>query len=229
VEHSQEQDEGKEEKTKTEKRLVILMKIDFHVHSHHSRCSNLDPKDAMRIAKDKGFDAIALISHNIKPIKYKSKGLKIIQGVEVSAKQGHMLVLNTNKEFKKGSDAQEIINQAGKNALIIIAHPFDPTRGGMGNHILKLKGYHAIELNGRCLFDKFNDKVREFARKNNIPLVAGSDSHFTEEMGNAHTIIKAKTIKEVIRKVKQGKTRCYIKKRPIIKKLKPYIKSMLRW
>ena len=141
--------------------------------------------------------------------------------------QGHILILNTDKEYPKGINAQEAINMAEKKALIIIPHPFDITRKGVGSKLYKLKGYHAIEVNARCLFDYFNKKAIKYSRVHNVPLVAGSDSHFPQEIGNAYITVKAKTIKEAIKKIKQGKNKTYLKKRKIKKKLGPYLKSAI--
>ena len=203
------------------------MKLDLHIHTHYSKCSNLNPSQAIQLAEKAGLDAIALVNHDLKPQKYESKQVKVIPGVEVSTKQGHLLIINTLKEFKAGEDAQEVINQASKDALIIIPHAFDITRHGMGKHIKKLKGYHAIELNARCLFNKFNNKARAYAETYDKPLVGGSDSHFKEEIGNAYTSVNASSVSEAIQKIKQGKTKTYIKKRRILNKLGPYTKSMI--
>jgi hypothetical protein len=204
------------------------MKIDFHIHTHFSKCSELDPKKAVSIAEEKGLDVIALINHDIKPKKFKgTKKVKVIPGVEVSTKEGHLLVINTTQEFRKGIKAQEVIDKARNDALIIIPHPFDFFRKGIGGSIKELNNYHAIELNARCLFQRINKKTRAFAKKNKIPLIAGSDAHFPGEIGNAYTIVNAQTIKQAIKKIKQGKTRCYIRKRPSYNKLKYFFKSMI--
>ncbi len=207
------------------------MKIDFHIHTKFSKCSNLEPADAVKAAEKKGLDIIALINHDLKPKIFKgSPKVKVIPGVEVTSKEGHILIINTTKEFKKGLPAQEIIDEAGKdrNALIIIPHPFDVMRKGVGDAIYKLKGYHAVEVNARCLFNGFNKKAREFAKTKKIPLIAGSDSHFAYEIGNAWTYINAGTVSQAIRMIKQGKTRCFIKKRGFLNKLGPFVKSMFR-
>ncbi|MFA5405769.1 MAG: PHP domain-containing protein [Candidatus Nanoarchaeia archaeon] len=204
------------------------MKIDFHIHTKYSKCSNIDPVKAVKRAEEKGLDAIVLLNHNLKPRVFKgSSKVKVIPGIEVSTKEGHVLVINTKKDFKKGLSAQEVINKAGKGSLVIIAHPFDKLRCGVGSKINELKGYHAIEVNARCLSNKFNNESRAFAKKNNIPLVAGSDSHFINEIGNAWTEVKAKTISEAIRKVKQGQTKTYIRKRGFWEKAKYHLKSMI--
>ena len=203
------------------------MKIDFHIHTFHSECSDLRPEDAIKRAGKVGLDAIALISHNINPKITKSNKVRVIPGVEVSTKEGHILIVNTDKEFPKGLPAQEVIEMAPKTALIIIPHPFDSFRKGVNSEIVNLKGYHAIEVNARCLSKKFNLKAIKFAKENNIPLVAGSDAHFVEEIGNAFTIVNAKTIDEAIAKIKQGQTRIYVKKRSFIEKLNPFIRSMV--
>lgn len=203
------------------------MKIDLHVHTGYSICSNMKPAEAVRAAEQVGLDAIALINHDLKPVKFKgSKKVKVIHGVEVTTKEGHLLVLNTNKSFPKKISAQEVINNVEKDALVIIPHPFDLFRKGLSKKLVDLTGYHAVEVNGRCLLPSFNNKARDFAKKHDKPLTGGSDAHFTGEVGNAYTIVNARSIKGAIKKVKQGKTRVFIKKRPVTNRLKYFFKSM---
>src|SRR4030042_456596 len=108
------------------------MKIDLHVHTNYSICSNMSPQEAIKAAEEAGLDAIALANHDIKPKQFKGNNkIKVINGVEVTTKEGHLLVLNTKKEFKKETSAQEVINKAENNALIIIPHTYDYFRHGM--------------------------------------------------------------------------------------------------
>jgi len=205
------------------------MKIDFHVHTKESPCSKMPIEVALEKAKEAGLDAIAVVNHNVKPLVYKGKSkVKIIPGVEVSTKEGHLLVINTNKTFTRGSPAQEVIDKAGKDALIIVAHPFDWTRKGMLWRINKLKGYHGVEINSRCLLDRFNDKARLFAKKNHKILIAGTDSHSPEEIGLAYTEVKAKTIKEAISNIKKGDCTPVLIKRPLKQKIKPFARSIIK-
>ncbi len=197
------------------------MKIDFHIHTFHSKCSNLRPKDAIKRAEEVGLDAIALISHDYNPKIRIDEPIIVIPGVEVSTKEGHLLIVNTDEEFPKNRPAQEIINMAPKEALIIVPHPFDSFRKGIDKEVKNLKGYHALEVNARCLLNSFNKKVMKY--KN---IVAGSDSHFINEIGNAYTIVEAKTIKGAIKKIKEGKAKVFLKKRNLFERLGPFIKSM---
>jgi predicted metal-dependent phosphoesterase TrpH len=94
--------------------------------------------------------------------------------------------------------------------------------------INKLKGYHGVELNSRCLLDRFNKNAKLFAEKNNKVLIAGSDSHSPEEIGYAYTEVRAKTINEAIQKIKKGNCKAILKKRPLKQKIKPFAKSIIK-
>ncbi len=208
------------------------MRLDFHIHTYLSKCSNLKPRIAVKKAEEAGLDLIALINHDLKPRIFKgSTNVRVIPGVEVSTREGHILIINTKMSFSKGMHAQDVIDEAKKDrkSLIIIPHPFDFMRKGVGGNTLsELNGYHAVEVNARCLLSYFNNKVIEFADKNNKPLIAGSDSHFDYEIGNAVTTVNAKTINQAINKIKRGETELFIKKRSLLQKLKPFIMSMTR-
>ena len=75
------------------------MRIDLHVHTApRSRCSLLDPEEAIRAARARGLDGICFTEHNclwesraIKELADRH-GFPVLQGVEVDTPCGHLLV-----------------------------------------------------------------------------------------------------------------------------------------
>jgi predicted metal-dependent phosphoesterase TrpH len=56
-----------------------------------------------------------------------------------------------------------------------------------------IKYIDAVEgFNARSLFSKFNEKAKTFAKENDLPIIAGSDAHFANEIGTGITLINSK-------------------------------------
>jgi predicted metal-dependent phosphoesterase TrpH len=73
----------------------------------------------------------------------------------------------------------------------------------------------AIEaFNSRTLSDSFNKKGAEFAQEHSIPVVAGSDAHFSSEIGNAYIVLECegKTVEDVLSAIKRNRSELVTKK-----------------
>lgn len=177
-----------------------LVSIDLHVHTKRSDGIS-SPIEMMYFARKKQLDGIAITDHDnpltedeIELIKECAYDLIIIPGVEVSAKEGHVLLLGVHEAPEKNTSITDVIRFGKKkNAIIIIPHPFDIFRKGLGKVIDKIE-YDAIEVyNAESILPIFNIKARLYAfEKNKVP-VAGSDAHLPEAIGLAYTIIATKS------------------------------------
>ena len=174
------------------------MKYDLHIHTHHSRCSNLKPQIILKLAKKRGLDGIAITDHHetkgaleIKKLN-KDKNFEVIVGEEVSTNLGDVLAYYLSEKIGK-LDFFEVVDEAKKQgALIVIPHPFRTTF--IKNHkfripIGKVKNFiDAVEgFNARTL-PRDNKKASSVADNLKIAKTAGSDSHFFFEIGTARTI-----------------------------------------
>ncbi len=178
-----------------------MMRCDFHIHSCYSPDSKQGLADIVTKGKAMGLDVIAVCDHNsvesvtaLKAID--TKGIYFIPGVEYSTDIGHVLALFCHKDAKdcglkmeKGKyNHEEIISMAKEQGgVAILAHPFiykkEPTAAD-------LKKFFAIEgYNARAGYKKnstANLLAKAAGEKNDIPLIAGSDSHRPIEIGNAY-------------------------------------------
>ena len=189
------------------------IKVDFHVHSHFSPDGDMPPEEIIRSAKMAGIDAIAVTDHNtleggIQTEKI-AKGILVFVGSEIKTKHGEIIGLNLKENVKQGlSPVKTCKLIKEQNGFVIVPHPFDRMRKGIGKDIEKIVRYiDAVEVfNARTLFHSFNKKAFEFAEKNRLPGVAGSDSHFSKEIGSAYTIVKSEIEKDkILKAVKDGK------------------------
>lgn len=199
---------------------MISIKCDLHIHTYASFDGCCSVKDIIAKAKERGFDAIAITDHDTteaakEALNIKNPGILIIPGVEVSTKQGHVLVLGTADNFERGRDVMDTIKEAKeKGCLIIIPHPFHKFRHAVGLHSLDaLKAADAIEAyNSRYFIGTDNKKAEKFARAHNKPITAGSDAHYCRHVGYGINIIEAEelSVSSILNAVRLGRieSRC---------------------
>src|SRR3989344_1893703 len=188
------------------------MRYDLHMHTYHSKCSNLKPDTILKLARKRKIDGIAITDHNeikgaleVKKLN-KDKNFEVIVGEEISTNYGDVLVYYLNKKINN-IDFYKVADEARKqNSLVVIPHPFRTTL--IHNHkfqlpIEKIKNrIDAIECFNARMLPGNNKKADKIADKLNIAKTAGSDAHFKFEIATAYTIFKDNLRKAI----KQNKT-----------------------
>jgi predicted metal-dependent phosphoesterase TrpH len=199
--------------------------VDFHVHTSHSKDSRADPSEVVDRALELGLDAIAVTDHNTVSGSLEAEriargtGLLVIPGQEVRCREGEIMVLGFRKSLPVGMPAADLIDLARKGGgFIVIPHPFDLMRNGIGNSLASLAGrIDAVEaFNSRTIFNRFNSKAMSFAKDNGLPVTAGSDSHFVGEMGKAMVLVKSsRTVPAILRAVREGRTELVVSRQSL--------------
>lgn len=215
------------------------LRADFHIHTHYSYDSSLPPSEIVKRARELKLDIIGVADHGtcmgaLGTKKIAKNNPLVLIGQEIKTREGEILVFGIENNLKEGKDLKETCKEAKRvDGLIIAPHPFDKFRRGIGDSINNVLEYiDAIEgLNSMCTFDSFNTKAREFALEHDIPIIAGSDAHFKNEIGKAMTGLNCKkNQKSIFDAIRKGRTeiigeRISIKKRigsRIIQKLKKH-------
>lgn len=207
---------------------MVVLKCDLHVHTNASRDGESPVSEVIAAAKAAGLDAIAITDHDtcdgvLEALKLQESELLIIPGVEVSTKQGHLLVLGTTKVLASNEDVLKTISKAkALGAVTIVPHPFHRWRHGVGlRKKLALKEADAIEgLNSRYIIGTANQKAMKKAKKYDKPATAGSDAHNARFVGFGVTEIECETrsveaILDAIRKKQIKHISCSCKKTPL--------------
>ena len=181
------------------------MKYDLHIHTKYSSDGVLEPARIVKIAMKAGLRGIAVTDHNtirggLEAKNYETDNFKVIVGSEIKTNRGEILGLFLSREVKPGDAEQVIFDIKDQGGIVIVPHPFDKMRhAAFRPEEGDAKFIDAIEVyNSRCLFQSYNEKAREFARRNNLPIVAGSDAHFANEIGNAGIITELEDIREAV-------------------------------
>lgn len=163
-----------------------MKKFDIHIHSYYSDGVN-SPAEIVSYAKKLGLDGIAITDHNeiegsLEALKFQNENFLVIPGIEVSAKEGHIVALGIKEIIPEKLSAEETIERIHKlGGIAIAAHPYDFLRGGVRDLVLKIN-FDAVEVeNGHTIRSKKN--VLEIAKKNSLPISGGSDAHCLDEIG----------------------------------------------
>jgi predicted metal-dependent phosphoesterase TrpH len=171
------------------------MRLDLHVHSQYSPDSHSSIEAILKQAQEAGLDGIAITDHNsVQSFFVASKlaedlglDLIIVPGAEISTSEGHLIALGTHNLLPSGLSAVETIEHAHDNGGIAVApHPYAFFRQGIRN--LQGKRLDAVEtFNSKHLFGFSNYLAYRSARKLNLGVTGGSDSHKVETIGFGYT------------------------------------------
>jgi len=182
-----------------------MAKFDLHIHSSYSSDGLMNPKTIVKIAIKRHLSGIAVTDHNtikggLKAKNCETKDFKVIIGSEIMTDIGEVIGLFLSEEIRSRNLTDVIYEIKNQNGIIVIPHPFDKMRHSALNPSDEFaRLIDCIEgFNSRCIFQKYNEKAVEYASKHDLPLVAGSDAHFGNEIGNAGIITECEDLREAI-------------------------------
>lgn len=194
----------------------MKLKIDLHVHTVHSHdaFSNIDTVNKRLIKQ--GLHGYAITDHNtisgIPEALKKKENLIIIPALEISATGAHILALEPSELIPPDLSIFETVHRIHEQgATAVLAHPYRMPRSWINMKKIAEAGFDAIEVaNSAQIPYRFICKINQrLASKLGLPVTGGSDSHIPETIGKAYTIIESqsKEIDDIIKAIKQGKTR----------------------
>lgn len=177
------------------------MKFDLHVHSKYSYDSNLSPEKIIKSAKKKGLNGVAITDHNtilggIETSKInKDKDFHVIVGEEIKTEYGDIVALFIREEIKARNFEDVLEEIKSQEGLSVLAHPFRHFKSPekIINKLDLVEGFNARSK------AEDNLKAIEIAKRYNKALCAGSDVHFSFELGMGRTIANEE-IEESLRK-----------------------------
>jgi len=185
------------------------MELDLHIHTKYSPCSGsaeVEPKEVVRIAKERGLSGIAITDHNsslggLNSLQYSSKDFLVISGIEINITYGHLLGLFIEQEIVY--PREQVLNPLealrlirNLNGIAILAHPCfsfvnlgEMDEGFLGD----LDGME--EMNG----NHGGSDILELYKKFHFAKTGGSDAHTYGEIGRAVTVFETDFTEEEIR------------------------------
>ena len=191
------------------------MLIDLHIHEKQfSKDSFLALEEIVKIAKEKGLDAICITDHDSMGLREyaaeytKKTGFPIFVGIEFYSLQGDILAFGIDSYPDERVSAQEFIDYVHEQGgVVIAAHPFRHNRRGLEDNLATLKGVDAIEiLNGSTMPDATMMAV-QYAKKYGFATTGGSDCHYPHKVGTCATYFEdpIRTMEELVAAIKNHK------------------------
>jgi len=153
------------------------------------------------------LDGIAVTDHDtikggLKAKVHELKDFQVIIGSEIMTNRGEVIGLFLSEEVKSKDFEYVILEIQNQNGLAIIPHPFDESRKSAFHPVKEdLKLIDGVEVfNSRCISQKYNINAEEFAAKYDLAITAGSDAHFSNEIGKGGVFTENDNIFEAILK-----------------------------
>ncbi|MDO9550403.1 MAG: PHP domain-containing protein [Methanoregula sp.] len=200
-----------------------MLTCDLHVHTNHSKDGESSVEDIIRAAEAAGLDAIAITDHDsvdgAKIALLCETNVLVIPGIEVTTKQGHLLVLGVTEVIPAGLDVMDTVALARRmGAVLILPHPYHVWRHGVARR--KKAGMTAVDavesFNSRYIVGSANRKAERVAVKLGKPCVGGSDAHNARFVGFGRTYVDAeRSVPAILEAIRAGNVTCGGKQTPL--------------
>jgi len=175
-----------------------MLKIDMHVHTHHSRDGFMSEEAIIAACQKKDLSGVAITDHNTLKgaLDLKKMSLfKIIVGEEIQTQEGEITGYFLHEEISPHLPLEETIKIIrAQGGLVGIPHPFGSFRRSKIRQEALERIIDQIDIievfNSRNIFAKDNQLAVAFAQKHRLVSVAGSDAHISDEIGKAYIEIE---------------------------------------
>lgn len=165
-------------------------RVEFHCHTSISCDSSNRLPRLLRAARQRGLQRLAITDHNTIVNALRAREMDpelVIVGEEIKTSAGELLALFVSEGVPKHTPPLQALQQLkGQGAFTCLAHPFDKRRANWNEReLLPLLPYlDAVEVfNSRCFNPAADRAALDFAQRENLLMLVGSDAHSLIELG----------------------------------------------
>ena len=167
-----------------------LLRMDMHLHTHHSfDCLNR-PEEILRAARERGLDRIVVTDHDEIRGALELREIdpeRVLVGEEIKTREGFDLIgILLTERIPRGTPARESAERIREQGgVVYVPHPFDVARAGAGRYLDTMAELvDVVEVhNARCWMPGFNRRAGAWASAHGKLRGAGSDAHTIAELG----------------------------------------------
>ncbi len=192
------------------------MRLDLHVHSVRSPDSALALPEIVDALGPAGLQGFALTDHNtvaghdgLAKLQDRYPRYRFIPGVEVSTREGHLLVYGTSELPPVHRPLAETLEWTRARGLVtVLAHPLRWTHG-VGARLAAAASVSGVEAMNGHNREVANARASLLASSRGIAETGGSDAHLPGEVGRAFTEFpeEAETVEELLATIAQHRCR----------------------
>jgi predicted metal-dependent phosphoesterase TrpH len=196
--------------------MTSEIRLDLHVHSRRSPDSTLTLEQIVARLGVVGLHGFALTDHNtidghreLAALSREYPTYRFIPGVEVSTREGHLLLYGVTEMPPVHRPLAETLDWArAHGAVASLAHPFRWAHG-VGRAVASVAKVDALEaLNGHNS-EIANARAALLAARRKVGETGGSDAHTIPHVGRAFTEFREDhpTLDDLLAEVRRGRTR----------------------
>ncbi len=192
------------------------VRLDLHVHSHHSPDSRMTVEAIVGAAVEAGLRGIALTDHNtvrglreLTVLQKQYPRYLFVPGVEVSASEGHLLAYGLSEVPPRGRSVPETVDWVeAHGGVAVLAHPFRRNHG-VGERVSREARIDAIEVRNGHNSELANARAELIAAQRHLGMTGGSDAHAVREIGRAYTLVPEplSTLDDLLEHLRRRETR----------------------
>jgi predicted metal-dependent phosphoesterase TrpH len=192
------------------------LRLDLHVHSEHSPDSQLSVSEIAHAIAEAGLNGFALTDHQsvaghaeFARIRNVHPRLLVLPGVEVSAREGHLLLYGVSEAPARDLPIAEVVEWAhARGGVAVLAHPFRWVHGA-GRRAATTERLEGLEVRNGGTSRRANGRAEEIATSRRVAMTGGSDAHRREDVGRAYTEFPegAEGEAELLECLRRGSTR----------------------
>jgi hypothetical protein len=174
--------------------MTDVVRVDLHVHSIHSPDSRLTLDEIAARLPYVGLKGFAITDHNSVAAHRELPGLRdrfpvllIVPGVEVSTREGHVLVYGISELPPARRPIDETLEWVkSRGGISVLAHPFRLAHG-VGRRIATVAPVTALETVNGHTSAVGNAKAELTSAQRHLGTTGGSDVHELSDLGRAFT------------------------------------------
>jgi len=191
-----------------------MVRADLHLHTISSIDGMMRPEELIAACVRRGLSVVAITDHNTIAAAYdiaKKAPFHVIIGEEIDTREGELIGYFLKEEISPGGSAVQVAEEIKRQGgLVCVPHPFDLLRH---SHIREKALLEIVEIvdiievaNGRVVLPQYNWRAKAFAEKHGKAPSAGSDAHFSWEVGDCFVLMEEfRDREEFLRNLRTGK------------------------